>query len=326
MTQENPVPRLDLAPKLKRPLSLWNPLDYLRLLYWVFYFPQALRWYVDTFGGGYIPLSKEETNWRKGLELMGRNTAKGLELLRQNTVQRNLFLQGLVLTVVTPLVLSGILQSIDVSIEWREVMGGIYFGIFFGVFSGVSSGLIGMAGVVALSVVIGVTYAVTGGVMGSVAAYGVMAPGVAGVQRGLIAGVNIGVTRSVAVISGMVLGMLPIIGLNMALGGITVVALGMTGVALVVMLLRPESWLIGLSFNIQYLEKGSLLFFTCYSTTPTLSFCGLKKMAATRLGKQVYIMLISCLLTPYNSFLLLKQLIEHLVKYQPNKLFGIFLN
>jgi len=58
MNQKSPVPRLDLAPKLKRPLSLWNPLDYLRLLYWVFYFPQALRWYVDTFGGGYIFLQE----------------------------------------------------------------------------------------------------------------------------------------------------------------------------------------------------------------------------------------------------------------------------
>ena len=48
MSQQRPVPRLDLAPKLKRPLSLWNPLDYLRLLYWVFFFPQALRWYVNT--------------------------------------------------------------------------------------------------------------------------------------------------------------------------------------------------------------------------------------------------------------------------------------
>jgi len=46
-----PVPRLDLAPKLSRPLSLWNPLDYLRLLYWVFFFPQALPFYIDTFCG-----------------------------------------------------------------------------------------------------------------------------------------------------------------------------------------------------------------------------------------------------------------------------------
>ena len=46
----SPVPRLDLAPKRKKPLSLWNPLDYLTLLYWAFFFPQAIRWYVETFG------------------------------------------------------------------------------------------------------------------------------------------------------------------------------------------------------------------------------------------------------------------------------------
>ena len=49
MNAEHGVPRLDLAPRLKRPLQLWNPLDYLRLLYWVFFFPQALRWYVEAF-------------------------------------------------------------------------------------------------------------------------------------------------------------------------------------------------------------------------------------------------------------------------------------
>jgi len=43
------VPRLDLAPKLRRPLSLWKMLGYLRLLYWLFYVPQALRWYGQTF-------------------------------------------------------------------------------------------------------------------------------------------------------------------------------------------------------------------------------------------------------------------------------------
>jgi len=40
---EKPVPRLDLAPKLNRSLSLKNPLDYLRVFYWFFFFPQALR-------------------------------------------------------------------------------------------------------------------------------------------------------------------------------------------------------------------------------------------------------------------------------------------
>jgi len=49
------VSRLDLAPRLKRPLQLWNPLDYVRLLYWVFFFPQAVRWYVEVFAGGELP-------------------------------------------------------------------------------------------------------------------------------------------------------------------------------------------------------------------------------------------------------------------------------
>ncbi|MFK0732787.1 MAG: hypothetical protein ACFKPT_14360 [Gloeotrichia echinulata GP01] len=77
-----PVPRLNLAPKLRRPLSLWNIKDYLRLLCWVFFFPQALRWYVDNFGGGNI--SEKAMNW-----------GKGWELLRQNPIQRQLLLQGL---------------------------------------------------------------------------------------------------------------------------------------------------------------------------------------------------------------------------------------
>ncbi|MEH2409910.1 hypothetical protein [Nostoc sp.] len=99
-----PVPRLDLAPKLRRPLSLWNPLDYLRLLYWVFFFPQALRWYVDRFGGGYIP--EGEMNWRKGWEL-----------LRQNPIQRQLLFQGLVLTVVTPLAVGLIFQVVNIPVD-----------------------------------------------------------------------------------------------------------------------------------------------------------------------------------------------------------------
>ncbi|MDQ1354363.1 MAG: hypothetical protein QG657_4672, partial [Acidobacteriota bacterium] len=50
--QENISSLLDLSPRLNRtrPLSFWNPLDYLRLLYWVFFFPQAFPRYIDTFG------------------------------------------------------------------------------------------------------------------------------------------------------------------------------------------------------------------------------------------------------------------------------------
>ena len=145
MSQDNPVPKLDLAPKLKRPLSLWNPLDYLRLLYWVFYFPQALRWYVDTFGGGYIP--DTEMNWRKGLSI-----------LRENTVQRQLLFQGLVLTITVPLLLCLFLEQTGIEIVWLGLGSGVVSGIVSGVANGVASGV---ASVLALSVTLSLTLGIS---------------------------------------------------------------------------------------------------------------------------------------------------------------------
>ncbi|AKG24034.1 AAA family ATPase [Calothrix sp. 336/3] len=148
MSQESPVPRLDLAPKLQRPLSLWKPLDYLLLLYWVFFFPQALRWYVGRFGGGYIP--PQEMNWRKGWQI-----------LNENPVQRGLFIQGLILTVVTPFTLCLILEKIGVSVSWGGVAYGVAYGVAFGVAFGVAGG-------VAFGVAFGVAYGVAFGVAGGV--------------------------------------------------------------------------------------------------------------------------------------------------------------
>jgi hypothetical protein len=88
---ETPVPRIDLAPKLKRTLSLWNPFDYLLLLWWVFYFPQAIRWYVETKGG-----------------------AGGA--LRKNPVLLRLWVQGIVLAVITPIFFCTLLERLGVSI------------------------------------------------------------------------------------------------------------------------------------------------------------------------------------------------------------------
>jgi AAA-like domain len=51
-----PIPKIDLAPKLKRPLSSSNPLDYLRLLFWAIFFPQAFRKYKDHVISSYIIL------------------------------------------------------------------------------------------------------------------------------------------------------------------------------------------------------------------------------------------------------------------------------
>lgn len=90
MNQQNFVPRLNLAPKLKRPLSLWKPLDYLHILYWVLFFPQALRWYIDTFGSG--SLSDEQRNPQQE-----KNQTNASNFLRENPIDRRLFIQSFVL-------------------------------------------------------------------------------------------------------------------------------------------------------------------------------------------------------------------------------------
>ncbi|MCA9874238.1 MAG: hypothetical protein KC441_11305, partial [Anaerolineales bacterium] len=117
--KSNPIPRLDLAPKLDRPLRLWWPLDYLRLLYWVFFIPQALRWYVEKFGVEYEVA--EEKRWQR-LQSFWRTA----------TPQRNLFLQGqLLLFIVLGLFygLVRLLAAAGITID----MGGVAVGVAFGV-------------------------------------------------------------------------------------------------------------------------------------------------------------------------------------------------
>jgi hypothetical protein len=261
MNQQPPVPRLDLAPKLKRPLSLWNPLDYLRLLYWVFYFPQALRWYVDTFGGGYIPEGE-------------MNRRKGWELLREKTIQSNLFSQGLVLTFVTWWTLSLLLQQL-VPIDWQGVVVlgvvsgvvssvvalGVTWGVTLdlvasdvasGVASGVALGVaLGVPSGVASGVTWGVTWGVTLGVTWGVT-WGV-AWGVASEVRWSVAS---GVTWSVAL--GVALGVSSGVALGVALGVSLGVALGMTlGVVWSFLaILRPENWLLGLILTLRSPRNG----------------------------------------------------------------------
>ena len=277
MTQETPVPRLDLAPKLKRPLSLWNPLDYLRLLYWVFYFPQAFRWYVDTFGGGYI--QDTEMNWRKVWKLF-----------QENAIQRNLFFQGLLLTIVTPLVLSGILRSIGISttLIWIFVALGVALGVVFGVVFGLALGVVyGVALGVALGVVFGVACGVGFGVAFSVASgvgFGVAFSVASGLGFGLGFGVAFSVAFGVAfsvvfgVASGLAFGVVFGVGFGVTFGVTFGVGFGVAfGVASGVGILRLESWLIGLSFNIPYLQKSSLVFLRITSLPIPLLSAPLRK-------------------------------------------------
>lgn len=123
----NPVPRLDLAPKLDRPLSLLNPLDYLRLLYWVFFFPQALRWYADAFCGGFV--NPYPINWKKHWQL-----------LRHNSVSRQLFIQGLLLTFAIPFAASKLLESTGFAASWWGVAVGALLGLWYGLTQGLAIG------------------------------------------------------------------------------------------------------------------------------------------------------------------------------------------
>ena len=123
MTQHLAVPRLDLAPKLRRPLALWNPWDYVRLLHWVFFFPQALRWYTLWYTqnlpeGFFIP---ENLNWKNAWGLL------------PNKIIGKLFLQSLILAILLALGQFFLLKKIGFTLNYLYVLAGICL-IFVGYF------------------------------------------------------------------------------------------------------------------------------------------------------------------------------------------------
>ncbi len=267
------VPRLDLAPQLKRPLSLWNPLDYLRLLYWVFFFPQALRWYVENYGGG--EGLAEQTTWESKREF-----------LRHHPNPWKLWFQGLILTVCVPYLFCGLLEQVGFTIDWSGVLVGVAFSVAFSVgFGVVVGGVVGVAacmgmafsvafGVVfgvAFGVVFGVAFAVAGGVPFSMeVAVVVVAVVVFGVWFGVVFSVGFGVVVGVfgmgfvlafnvgfGVVFGMVFGM----GFGVVFGMGFGVGFGVVvfGVAFGVAILHPENWLIGVLLNSISIHNPSFL-------------------------------------------------------------------
>ena len=112
------VPKLDLSPKLNRPLYLWNPFDYLLLLYWVFFFPQALRWY--------------EEKWRSGKKLSDYKTwGEKWQFLQQHPQQLQLWIQGILLTLTVPFAMAKALELLGVNIYWFGVAVGVAVGVAF---------------------------------------------------------------------------------------------------------------------------------------------------------------------------------------------------
>jgi hypothetical protein len=108
------VPRLDLAPKLKRPLSLSKPIDYLRLLYWVFFFPQALRWYVYNR----VSISERHKNSKKHSGLLLHPIIAGL------------LIQVMVVIFITLLTWIVILKLINFSVDAEYISFSFFVTIF----------------------------------------------------------------------------------------------------------------------------------------------------------------------------------------------------
>lgn len=141
------IQSLDLAPTRKTPLSLLNPLDYCYLLYWVFFFPQAIVWYIKTFA------SKDYQRLNGVFPLV-----KGLQA---DLVQGKLVVQSIILVAV---ILS--LSAIGVgSLGWFVADEHWLLTITIGL-----AGFIGfmVALGVAEGIVVGVSFSVLYGVIGAV--------------------------------------------------------------------------------------------------------------------------------------------------------------
>lgn len=247
----NPVPRLDLAPRLKRRLQPWNPLDYLRLLYWVFYFPQALRWYEETFGDprfrGQIGL------WRT-------------ELLH-DPVRRDLVLIGCFLTLLIPPLLSLALQSLGLPASWFAVTSmitGIVAMFLAGqaanTVASVVAGIvaIGVASVVVSVVAVSVTYGIAAGTVSSIAV-GLAVSIVVGTASGVAIGVSTITPGSVTVST--VVGIAGGIAVGVAISvvcGITVGIIG--GLAVSITMLRLLDYLLSAFLASLSINSSSLPF------------------------------------------------------------------
>jgi len=267
------VPRLDLAPQLKRPLSLWNPLDYLRLLYWVFFFPQALRWYVENYGEG--EGFAEQTTWKSKLGF-----------LREHPNQLKLWFQGLILAVCVPYLFCVLLLLTNSMIDWFPVAGAVVGAVVFSmvfnlrgdaakrVVEAVVLGvLLGVALDMALAIVLNLPEGVARVAAGSAVlcvAFTVAASVVFGMVGGVAIGSSGGVAENVAgviyisVISPIVFGVIFGIMFAMIFGvkfGVTFgVIFGVIFPATCFLaILRLENWLIGIPLYLISIHNPSLL-------------------------------------------------------------------
>jgi len=172
---------------IKPQLQLYNPLDYLRLLYWVYFRPSLLRYYIRKV--------EPDLYSRKGWKML-------LMVLRKYPVLRNLMIQAIIL----PFMLSGSfgisLSIFDFQFSWWKIALGAIEGVALGVASivigGVAYGLLyGMAFGVAVCIAGGITVSIAYCVA-EYAAFGVIVFAAFGVIVSVAYGVAGGVAYGIA--------------------------------------------------------------------------------------------------------------------------------
>lgn len=258
------VPILDLSPKLNRPLSLRNPMDYLRLLYWAFFFPQALRWYVDRFCNlSNPPLQRMSTTWWG---------------VRSDPIQRLLVIQAILAALSFSVGFALLLDICGVRIDWLGVALGILFSIVFCiVVSSVAVVTVSVAG----SIVVGVFLSIIFGVMFEVAidltadlTVGIMFVTALGSLTGIGYGVLIAIQGGIlfGITVGMGVGAVFGLGISLLYGVLFDVSLfnsallGLAGgSSLFIAYLRPLEWLLNYIFMKKRRIPSSIAF---YHTTP----------------------------------------------------------
>lgn len=118
---------IDLSPDLQRPLSPWRPFDYLKLLYWVFFFPQALRGY--------------EEKWVAA----DRRGVRGRYLwpaLRSDVILRQWVVMGAFTGCAFPIAMGGAIQTAGGAIDWLGLTVGMLLGLVIGVVAGRNLGTV----------------------------------------------------------------------------------------------------------------------------------------------------------------------------------------
>ena len=126
------VPRLNLAPKTEHFLRWWHPCDYLLLLYWVFFLPQAFSRYLDS----------------EQLESHDIGTTHSKFSI--------LVAQGIILSLFFTLVFVAIIVFTTENADWLEVLSSMVLGVTSGMASSLGWGVgLAMAPNMAWRVVLG---------------------------------------------------------------------------------------------------------------------------------------------------------------------------